>query len=338
MKRAFLFALTLVAAQTAYADDTVTLWGNYYKERSTRVIEPIATVTKDLPSEGQVQATYLVDQITSASGAFGVSADKLFSEYRQEVQLAARKRFLRTLTPGVLLRISHEPDYRSTAVGGELTLSLFRDETAIRGYAQHQTDEVYQRGREAFHDQLSTTLVGLGYTQVLAPNVIGGASIEAQILRGYIQNPYRVENHPRRRNRYSAAIWTAYQYEPTRTTGRIGYRFYADTWKLVGHAIELELTQRIVPELAAVARFRYYRQNDVYFVTLTDNYLTTDPKLFAFNSQLYGLELRWTLAWLRGTALDAFATSQIIPAYSYLDQTSTYGPAHIIQLGWLWPY
>src|SRR5438309_133027 len=62
MKRALFAVLLLVLAETAYAEDSVTLWGNYYKERSTRVVEPIATVTKDLPNDAQAQATYLVDR------------------------------------------------------------------------------------------------------------------------------------------------------------------------------------------------------------------------------------------------------------------------------------
>jgi hypothetical protein len=338
MRKALAFFLLLALVETAYADDAVTLWGNYYKERSTRVIEPIATVTKDLPSDAQVSASYLVDQITSASVAAGVAQDQVFSEYRQEVQVSAKKRFEHLITPGALFRFSHEPDYQSIAGGGELALALDRDDTVLRLYSQFQDDDVYHRFRPGFHDKLYTTLAGVGLTQVLLRNLIGGASLEAQFLHGYIQNPYRMENHPRTRNRYSVGAWLAYQYEPTRTTGRIAYRFYRDTWQITGHTLELEATQRILPVLSGVARFRWYGQDGAYFDTLSDGFFTTDPKLFPFTSRLYGAELRWTLAFLDRTALDAFKESQIVPSYAYLDQNNAYGPAHIIQLGWYWPY
>ena len=46
---ALLVPLALVAS-TSHAEDSVALWGNYFKEQSTRVIEPFIRVTKDLPA------------------------------------------------------------------------------------------------------------------------------------------------------------------------------------------------------------------------------------------------------------------------------------------------
>lgn len=345
MRRSLALALLFLVPQIATAEDSVTLWTNYYKERSTRVIEPIATVTKDLPADARAQVTYLVDQITSASGTFTV-VDKPFTEYRQEAKVHLQKRFEHTLTPGVMFRVSHEPDYTSITFGGDLEYSAFDDNTVLRLYAQRQLDTVLKRDQTdpeghldpSFRQPLGTSLLGLSWTQTLAKDLIAGLSLEAQVLRGYIQNPYVPnQTHPRKRDRYSASAFVAYQLPWTGTTGRASYRFYSDDWSLVGHTFQIELSQPVVPGLEVTARIREYTQSGVSFAP-DSGYTNAEPKLRPFDSQLYGAEIRWTLAFLKDTALDPFRRSELVPSYAYLDQHNFYGPAHMIQLGWYWPY
>lgn len=353
MKRALPFLLMLVAG-AARAEDSVTVWGNYYKERSTRVYEPMIKVAKDLPYEASIEATYLVDQITSASGAFtGSGEDRAFQEYRNEVRVAARKRFLGLLTPGASFRVSYEPDYTSFTYGADLELSLFGESTTLRAYGQYQTDDV--RERVGFPQprvttprrcvapckpELNTTLLGVGVTQLLRRDALAGLSFEAQILRGFQENPYRPnEAYPSARNRFAMSIWGAYQFTPSRTTARVTYRFYWDDWDLSSHAVESEITQRIFQELEVAARFRLYTQSAVYFATLNESaFISSDPKLDAFASRLYGVNLRYTLSFLRGGPLETFQGSRIEPSYALLDQDTSYGIAHIAQLGWYWPF
>ena len=49
------------------ADDYVSVRGVYYREPSTRVIQPMVEVERDSPSGIDVGAHFLVDAITSAS-------------------------------------------------------------------------------------------------------------------------------------------------------------------------------------------------------------------------------------------------------------------------------
>lgn len=337
MKRATLAVLLLLAAPAARAEDSVAVWGNYYKERSTRVISPMVTLRKELPHAAQADVTYLVDQITSASGAF-TATDEPFSEYRQEVRVAARKRFFDVLTPGVFVRYSHEGDYRSLGYGVEVALDLFERMSTLTFRLMHQDDLVLQRGRAGFRDTLDTTMASLGWTQVLAKNLVGGLGAEVQILDGYTENPYRVEQHPRDRTRYALGGWLAYRHEETGTTARVDYRFYTDTWELSAHSMGLELVQRIVPGLEIAPRFRFHTQDGVYFLDLVNGFVTTDPKLEAYNTILVGARVSWRLDMLAGTALAPFQRLEIQPAYYYYIQGNRYGDAHIAQLGAYWPF
>lgn len=338
-KRLGLMGLVAFAglASIAHAEDSISIFGHYWKERSTRVIAPMMRVTKDLPDGWQVDATYLVDQITSASGAF-TATDEPFSEYRNEVRLAVAKELFDVFTPSINARYSTESDYTSIGIGADLSLSLFQDNTLFRFYASHYFDEIRQRERPGFEDQLDTTLLGVSASQVLSKNLVGGGAFEMQFLTGFSENPYRVENHPRTRNRYSISGWLRYLFEPTYTTGRATYRVYFDNWSLLAHSVDLELNQPLSRHFVLAPRFRIHTQDGVFFTELTDGFVTADPKLMRFASRLYQLSLRWNMLVLEDTFLEIFAPATAQLSYGYLDQDNAYGPAHIAQVGWFWPF
>ena len=343
--RLTLAALFTSAVTAAHAENSVTISGNYYKERSTRIYEPFVRVTADLPYETEVDVAYLVDNITSASAAF-TSTDEPFSEFRHEIRLGAKKKFFDMLIPGVTFRYSKEPDYESYTVGGSLAVNLFDENTTVAAYVQRQSDEVRQRGREGFVESLDNTFFGLSVTQVLLKNLIGGVSFDNSAPRGYQENPYRAELHPRERDRYSVAAWLGFRNIPTGTSVKGWYRLYTDSWDINAHSFQIETSQRIVRGLEINPRFRYHTQGDAFFCAPVSmrapgrdpNANTQDPKLCAFNSFTVGAQVAWTQSWLRGTPLELFATSRIEPAYYFFRQTNRYGDAHIAQLDWYWPF
>ena len=89
-------AATLMFSTGARADDYVSVRGAYYREASTRVIQPMVEVIRESPSGLDVGAHFLVDAITSASIAAGTSVDNVFTEVRDEVGLRVRKRWQRS--------------------------------------------------------------------------------------------------------------------------------------------------------------------------------------------------------------------------------------------------
>ncbi|MBK8014642.1 MAG: DUF3570 domain-containing protein [Deltaproteobacteria bacterium] len=346
-----IFVSTLSPA-AAHAEnvDSVSVWGNYYKERSTRVVSPVITLHKALPHDSSIEATYLVDQITSASAGATVT-DHAFQEYRNEVGVAGHLGLFDDFTVGLSARYSYEEDYTSVAIGADLAWSLFQASTTLGVHIQRQHDGIKNRAQPGFKDTLDTTMMGISVTRIMRRDLLVGLTLETQILSGYTENPYRIEQHPRRRNRYAAEPFLAYRYEPTRTTVRLDYRLYGDTWSLVAHTFGVDLTQRMAAWLEFVPSFRYYTQGDVFFVDIADcsrffpdatapaaRCITSDPKLKRFSSRLYGARAVIRLQALEDTLLSVFARSTVEPAYALLDQDNAYGTAHIVQLGWHWPF
>src|SRR5512143_625612 len=74
----------LATAQVAHADGTLMTRGVYYKEKSTRVIQPMLDGMFDVGTRGLLDAHLLVDAITSASAGSGASMGQPFTEKRYE--------------------------------------------------------------------------------------------------------------------------------------------------------------------------------------------------------------------------------------------------------------
>jgi hypothetical protein len=347
-------ALLMIVAPAEAAAHYVCLYGSYYKERSTRVISPMIHGKADLPLEAEVELGYLIDQITSASAAVTPGQDVVFQEYRHQLDVSAGIKLFGTravsFTPRVGLRYSDEPDYKSLGFNVDLELEILEETTLNLGFG-YLADTIGMRptpntmidpNATQFRDHLKTPFVRTGVTRILTPSLIASLQLEAQIPRGFQENQYRVEQHPDERNRYAITTWGAYRIEESRTTIRLEYRFYADTWKLRAHSAELRVTQQIIPSLEIEPRIRFHIQNGVFFedaVTVGDEiFRTEDPKLKAFDAETFGLQLSWELDVLEGTFLDLFSDVLIQPYYAFLRQTNSYGNAHIAQLGGVWPF
>ena len=116
LQAVLIVSLVLVGAGRAEANDYVVVRGAYYREASTRVIQPMVELQREAPGTGvDVAAHFLVDAITSASIAAGTAVDNVFTEIRDEVGLRVRKRWQRS-DLALSYRYSAESDYWSHGV------------------------------------------------------------------------------------------------------------------------------------------------------------------------------------------------------------------------------
>ena len=325
----------------ASAQDYVAVWGNYYKERSTRVISPMVRVQKELPEKIRLRATYLVDQITSASGAF-TSTDEPFSEFRHDIELVGSIELARKIRPELRLRFSTESDYTSYGIGASVSIPLFDDMSTLSLAGELQLDGIGQRDRPAFQDNLTVVYFAARWSQIFRPDLLGGFALSTRVSRGFQENPYRVEQHPRDREEISAAVFGRYHYPPSRTTFRLEYCFHTGSWESVGHTLDFRVTQRVLRWLQVEPRVVFHTQDPVFFDELSEipnpdnpdgpplQLITADPKLMDIHTWYAGLKLMITVESLRGL--------QIHPMYAYYWQDNRYEGAHIAQLGFYLPF
>jgi hypothetical protein len=352
---------------------SVALRGNYYWERSTRVIAPALTATMETPQGIRTDATYLIDAITSASVATGTVSDVLFTEVRHDFQAGAGYEFNfggKQLDVMLRGRFSREPDYHSRGFGFNTALSLNERNTVLRlnGYFLH--DDVGRKLRmlpssgsgklmaqavEHVGD-LDTLSLGFALDQLLSPLATLTVGYDLGWLDGFTANPYRVvtfvtggppepEKHPDMRLRHGVYGWLAHYLPWTRSSLRAGYRVYRDDWSITGHAPEVRWYQEIGEYVEVRLRYRYYTQTGSEFWRQggnlrTDTYRTADPKMAPFHDHTMGLKLRLGLGFFRHTALRVFEKAVVDVTFEYMLGTSRYlvDGAMVGQGGLIWPF
>ena len=303
-----LAALVVVAsAAPARGDGELTARGMYYKEKATRVIQPMLDATFEAGERGSGDAHFLVDAITSASAATGASG-VAFTERRYEAGLGYLRQLDR-LRLGGRLRYSTEPDYQSMygALRGEL--ELFDKNLTLSLTLGAGNDTITNAGAppmaQRIEGKLTTLLGSVAASQLVSEHGVVGLSYDLIRLDGYQHNPYRVviaggtiagERHPDARTRHAVAASIKWFF-PSATTTVIGqYRFYADTWDLHAHTPEVRVVKDVGEWITMGLRYRYHRQDAAEFYRETypsadpmvAPFISDDIKLSAFDGHLIG--------------------------------------------------
>lgn len=283
----------------------VTLRGNYWRDRNTRVVNPTVDIRQELPNRVGVSAHYMLDAITSASIAAGVTADEPFTELRHEAGFAVDIPLPNKASLSPSYSYSTESDYFSHSAGLRGKFSLFQDNTALLFGVDYGHNTVAKRlGPTGYLLQgvLQTVhLVALA-TQVLSRHMLGSFSYEATVGSGYMNNPYRpvfvsgerreVENLPTFRHRHVLALSLHSMFVRDTTlipyvTLRPALRLHLDSWGL----------KALNPELAT--------------------YLPIGP-----------VELRFLLSWYEQWAVDFYRSDGIKPQGTP-DSYPSYGSAGV---------
>ncbi len=279
--------LVLLSSAHAAADmDTITLRGNYWRDRNTRVVQPSIDLSRQMSSGTQLSAHYLLDAITSASVAAGVLRDQPFTELRNEAGFSIGQ----VVGPAVITgsySYSDESDYWSHFVSLGVLLSLFQNNTQLSASLGYSNDRIALRMGPTLYNPiggLQTIRAVATLTQTLTRHLLLSASYEIGVLgfgngdNGFQANVYRTVNLggaparelvPYQRIRQAAAV-ALYWHIPVPSrimpylAFRPAYRFYWDDWGLLSHTPELRMYVPTGPVEWRVTG-RYYTQNHVTF-------------------------------------------------------------------------
>lgn len=311
-----LAALVLVAwaalhPGTTAAENRVTLGGNYYRERSTRVIQPYVRATVDAPDERLTLGTaYLLDAISSASIASGTmqatGGDNVFTEFRHEVVATASSR-LGEWNLGTFFRYSTETDWISRGTGLAVARDFLQRTINVSLAYNIGVDRIYRirnnigdrlpwcggaiapqdcraKGSGTHSNLLLIHNFELGYTHALHRYVLGIFGVQYAHLVGPQDNPYREnliisaipETHPRVRNRFAIAGSVRATVPQAHLVFEPYYSFYVDDWGIEAHAPELRIHARVHRHLRLRARYRYYHQSGAFFWKADGMYIDND--------------------------------------------------------------
>ena len=316
-------AVFAVLAGTARADGELDARGVYYKERSTRVVQPMLDGMFEAGERGIANAHFLVDAITSASAGSGAANAQPFTERRYEGglgyihELDGPVKWMDKLRLGGDSKYSTESDYTSFYLGGRLEADVAQKNATIALGAGISSDNVTNAGAQspmggpliqcdvtspatASECSLTTYAGFASVSQILSKDALIAVSYDLAKLDGYQANPYRTaitasglvpEVHPNARLRQSWAASARYYVEATNTTLIGAYRYYHDDWHIRAHTPEIRIIQEVGKLADASFRYRYYHQTASFFYEErypaldmnTINYVTDDPKMSAYS-------------------------------------------------------
>lgn len=352
-------ALALAAGpRAASSDGEVTLRGAYYKERSTRVTQPMMDARFDVGEDGELAAHALLDSISSASIAAG-AAGQAFSENRFELGATYLHR-LGNLRFGGGTRLSSEPDYQSGFVHLRGEAELADRNTTIGLNLAGGRDAVSNEGAqgginvESIDGVLYTSMGSMSLSQVLSPVLVAQLTYDLIHLDGFQENPYREvsaggqferERVPETRTRHAAQAALRGFVPPTRSTLIGSYRFYRDDWGVVGHTPEIRVVQEVIPQLDVHLRYRHHHQSAADFYKpiypsadpQMEPFLTDDVKLDRLTTRTVGGKLDVALS-LLGLTDGVLARTRAQASFEYIDQSTYYGNAVSAQLALSVPF
>lgn len=320
--RSLLVAVLLMSAGTAAADGSLSMRGVYYKERSTRVIQPMLDAMFEVGTRGLLTGHLVVDAITSASASSGAFAANAFTEKRYEAGVGYTQEFdgpdgsfLDVVRVGGETKLSKEPDYRAFYAGVRTEAELAQKNAVVSLGAGVAADRIDASGSKgglsgglklmcpgdmvASSDacDLKTYSMFASVSHLTSKNSLVGVSYDLSYQEGFLSNPYRQviiapnpvsERHPFDRTRHAVAVSARYFVPSLHTAIVAAYRYYWDSWKIHGNTPELRLIQTVGTGIDAAFRYRYYTQDAAFFwerryKTAMQDYVTDDPKMSPFD-------------------------------------------------------
>ena len=374
----------LCSPLTAAADETSGTWtgdvelrGNYYLERSTRIMMPAARVNVEAPNGIRARASYVMDVISSASIAqTGGEDDGVFTELRHGIgQMQVAKKFdtgSAELDLGLHGTYSTEPDYKSWTYGLFGSVALFEKNTTISLGLTRFDDTVESNLDPNFEETLHGMTLAVGVSQLLSPVLKLDVNYQLGHMAGYLANVYRralvgarsqpgsddlmgglpvPEKMPDSRWRHNVEGMLSWYIPASSTAIQLYLRAYTDDWDINALTPEPRIYQQIGSSLSLRARYRFYTQTRASFapgdgqtvygtdkLPPYDGPLTSDPKMFRFHSHQIGLRLAYVFSFLEDSALSFMRAFVLDVSLDRGFSTSSFGNYWVGTLGGRIPF
>jgi hypothetical protein len=291
-----------------------------YDGGGVQVQGPSMLVRKSIGDHVSVEASYLVDMVSSAS----IDVETSASPYDDErIQYGFSATFLQgksSYTVGY--SNSTESDYVAKTTFASVAHDMFGDLTTVSFSFSQGNNDVFRNLKDAdghkandpaFHQTLDTKNYSVGVSQIITKNLILSGQYEVITDEGWTNSPYRSvrffigtdqqgqqpEVYPNTRTSNSTSIRAKY-FLPYRAAIDGMYRFYTDTWGVIGHTAELGYVHPLKNAFIGgnwifEGRFRYYTQTaadfyaDIFPRADYSNFMARDKELGTYTAMTAGL-------------------------------------------------
>jgi uncharacterized protein DUF3570 len=280
---------------------------------------PSMLVRKSIGEHVSVQANHYIDMVSSASIDVETSASPYDDERTQSSLSVDILHGKSTYTLGAVK--SDESDYLANTAFVGVSHDMFGDLTTIGfGYKKGQNDVfrnvkidgVKQRD-PSFSAEMESQSFNVSVSQIITKNLIISGQYEVVTDEGFLRSPYRqvrffigpeaqgqeFEIYPNTRSSNAGSVRAKY-FLPYRAALDAMYRFYTDTWGVIGHTGELGYVHPLDKPWAGgnwifEGRVRYYTQTaadfyqDIFPRADFANFMARDKELATYDAITAGV-------------------------------------------------
>jgi len=277
---------------------------------------PSVLLRKSIGEHVSVSANHYVDMVSSAS----IDVETSASPYEDErTQSSLSVDFLNGKSMYTLGYVnSDESDYQAKTMFAAISHDMFGDLTTIGfGYKKGE-NEVFKNLKDAsgviandpnFAETMDSQSFNVSLSQIITKNLILAGQYEVITDEGFLRSPYRSiryftdplnqalapEQYPNTRSSNAVSVRAKY-FLPYRAAIDTMYRFYTDTWGVLGHTAELGYVHPTNNEKWIFeARLRYYTQEaadfyqDIFPRADYANFMARDKELATYSAITAGL-------------------------------------------------
>jgi len=277
---------------------------------------PSVLLRKSIGEHVSVSANHYVDMVSSAS----IDVETSASPYEDErTQSSLSVDFLNGKSMYTLGYVnSDESDYQAKTMFAAISHDMFGDLTTVAfGYKKGE-NEVFKNLKDAsgviandpnFAETMDSQSFNVSVSQIITKNLILAGQYEVITDEGFLRSPYRSiryftdplnqalapEQYPNTRSSNAVSVRAKY-FLPYRAAIDTMYRFYTDTWGVLGHTAELGYVHPTNNEKWIFeARLRYYTQEaadfyqDIFPRADYANFMARDKELATYSAITAGL-------------------------------------------------
>jgi hypothetical protein len=318
-----LFVITCLAAGAAQAgvlpEDRADVLYFRYDGGGVTISGPSVLVRKSIGEHVSVQANHYIDMVSSASIDVETSASPYEDERVQSSLSVDLLHGKSTYSLGAVK--SDESDYVASTVFANVSHDMFGDLTTLSfGYKRGKNDVLrnvkiddVKVNDPTFAAEMESQSFNVSLAQIITKNLLVSGQYEVVTDEGFLRSPYRSvrffidpfsqgrqdEIYPNTRSSNAASVRAKY-FLPYRAAIDAMYRFYTDTWGVLGHTGELGYVHPLDKAWAGgnwifEGRVRYYTQEaadfyrDIFPRADFSNFMARDKELSTYNAITAGV-------------------------------------------------
>lgn len=263
-----------------------------------------------IAGEWSVEGSLTSDTVSGASPSF--RSEQLISGTMEEHRIGRDIKLTRYFQRGSLTvggSDSKESDYFSHAFSLSGSVSTEDKNTTFNFGIGRSNDRINVPDVGVINDHKTVTDFLFGVTQVVSPLDIVQLNLAYSTGQGYFSDPYKFQdNRPRSKNIASIQARWNHNFTSLGGTGRLGYRYYSDSFSVKAHTLTAEYVQPLPQGWVVTPMLRLYSQSAASFYLNATN---PDFPNFAPLSQIQSQDQR--LSAFGGRSLGIKISNQLSP-------------------------